>query len=396
MLDIFNNYELQREELLARIAHELELDQSRRDRMEKAYNKVLEVLQKDEIFFKDLELELYVQGSVRIHTTVKPINREDFDLDAVLHIYDLYSKYDPTKIYNALVRVLENDPYYKTICEKKDRCIRLNYKSDFHIDILPGCMAEENDRYRIAIPEKKLKNWSSGNPKGFGDWFLERAESPEKHILKSFADSFLKAEVDAEPLPDVNFYEKTPLQRSVQLVKRYRDIYFQDKDNPVSSIVITTLMGLFYDKEESIYNTIDNCLSKIKNGYNRALEQGDRFKIVNPVDENEEFTDSWTEAHYKSFYAFVEDLYLKWDILKKEFNTSGEKYVMLFGEKLYRKSLQEQLKTLGKYTTNVAAGTSGLVLNDKAKTDKVGTINEHNGIKNEPHRNYGGKGNTKY
>ena len=77
MLDIFNNYELQREELLARIAHELELDQTRRDRMEQAYNKVLEVLKKDEIFFKDLELELYVQGSVRIHTTVKPINREE-------------------------------------------------------------------------------------------------------------------------------------------------------------------------------------------------------------------------------------------------------------------------------------------------------------------------------
>ena len=52
MLDIFNNYELQREELLARIAHELELDQTRKERMEQAYGNVLEVLKKDEVFFE--------------------------------------------------------------------------------------------------------------------------------------------------------------------------------------------------------------------------------------------------------------------------------------------------------------------------------------------------------
>ncbi|MBL1232574.1 MAG: nucleotidyltransferase [Flavobacteriales bacterium] len=391
MLDIFNNYELQREELLARIAHELELDQTRKDRMEQAYNKVLEVLQKDEVFFKDLELELYAQGSVRTNTTVKPINREDFDLDAVLHIYDLYNKFDPTKIYNALVRVIEADPYYKTICEKKDRCIRLNFKNGFHVDILPGCMVTEDDRERIAIPEKKLKNWSSGNPKGFGVWFLAKAQSTENFLLKSFSDSFVKAEVEAEPLPDTGFYEKTPLQRSVQLVKRYRDIYFQDKDNRVSSIVITTLMGLFYNGEESIYETINNCLSKIKSGYNTSIEAGQKFKIVNPVDEHEVFTDSWTDVHYYSFYAFVEDLYFKWEILKKGFDTSGEKYVLLFGEKLYKNSLQTQLKSLGKYSKDAAAVSSGLVLNEHAMTDKAGNINQNQGVKNERHHNFGGE-----
>jgi len=344
MLDVFNNYELQREELLARIAQELELDDSRRKRMEQAYSKVLEVLKKDQVFFKELDLELYSQGSVRIGTTVKPINREDFDLDTVLHIYDLYNKYDPTKIYNALVRVIEADSYYSTICEKKDRCIRLNFKNDFHIDILPGCMVTEDDRNRIAIPEKKLKSWSSGNPRGFGDWFLNLAQSPGQFMLKSFSDSLIKAEVESEPLPDTNLYTKTPLQRSVQLVKRYRDIYFQDKENRVSSIVITTLMGMFYNSEESIFETIDSVLTKIKNDYNSALEEGRRFKIMNPVDEQEDFTDSWTEAHYRSFYDFIEDLYKKWEVLKKDFDESGSDYVKLFGEGLYKRSLQSQMK----------------------------------------------------
>ncbi|SFT74818.1 hypothetical protein SAMN05216474_2132 [Lishizhenia tianjinensis] len=394
MLDIFDNYELQREELLARIAHELELDQSRKERMEQAYGKVLEVLKKDEIFFKDLELELYAQGSIRIHTTVKPINREDFDLDAVLHIYDLYNKYDPVKIYNALVRVLEQDPYYKTILKKKDRCVRLDFKNDFHIDILPGCMAEVDNRERIAIPEKKLKDWSSGNPKGYGNWFLDKSKLENGFLLesfsKSFSNSFIKADVDAEPLPDTQFYEKTPLQRSVQLVKRYRDIYFQDRENRVSSIVITTLMGRFYGKEETIYETIDSCLAKIKSSYNKALEDGKRFKIYNPVDDKEDFTDSWTDDNYRSFYSFIEDLYAKWEYLKKNFEKSGEKYVSLFGEKLYKSSIQAQLKELSKFSKNKAALASGLILNNEAKTDRVGNVNKDYGVKNTAHHNYGG------
>ena len=51
MIDIFENYALQREELLARIAQELQLDKTRLDRMESAYNTVAELLKNDEDFF---------------------------------------------------------------------------------------------------------------------------------------------------------------------------------------------------------------------------------------------------------------------------------------------------------------------------------------------------------
>ena len=102
MIDIFKDYVLQREELLARIAQELQLDKTRLERMETAYNAVADVLKKDNDFFNDLEIEVYAQGSKRIGTTVKPINDEDFDLDTVLHIYDLYCNHSPEQVYNAL------------------------------------------------------------------------------------------------------------------------------------------------------------------------------------------------------------------------------------------------------------------------------------------------------
>ena len=278
MIDLFENYRLQREELLARIAQELQLDKTRLERMETAYNTVTELLKKDETFFKNLEIEIYAQGSKRIGTTVKPINGDDFDLDTVLHIYDIYLNHSPGKVYNELLRVIENNGHYKSILEKKNRCIRLNYKSDFHMDILPACMPDYFDKEKIKIPEKKLFGWSSGNPKGFAKWFLDIATSAQVSMLRSRFQALLEAKVESEPLPE-ELYFKTPLQRAVQLVKRNRDVYFQDKEYPVSSIVLTTLIARFYSGEDSIYDTIDNVVFKIKNSYLDSVKETESSKF---------------------------------------------------------------------------------------------------------------------
>lgn len=386
---IFSNYKLQREELLARIAQELELDETRKNKMETAYNSVYELLKKESDFFKNLEILIYPQGSAKIGTTVKPINGEDFDLDTVLHIYDPYYNHKPKTIYDALVKVLENDGYYKTIMEKKKRCVRLNYKSDFHIDILPACMKNLNDYEKIAIPEKALNNWSSGNPKGFANRFLNNANSVKKSVLKLFSDTLIKAKVESEPIPK-EIYEKTPLQRAVQLVKRYRDIYYLDKDFRVSSIVITTIISESYNSEDSIYSTISNTITKIKDNYNISIASRTRFKIFNPVDGSEEFTDSWTDKHYSSFNSFINDFYKNWLLLENSFDVSGEKYIELFGEGIYKKSLQSQLKTFSSDSNNELIKSSSIIIGGNGRTDKKGKINEEKGVKNENYHSYGG------
>ena len=389
MIDIFSNYNLQRDELLARIANELQLDQSRIKRMETAYKAVYELVKRDDVFFHDLNIELYAQGSKRIGTTVKPINGNDFDLDTVLHIHSLYSNFNPSQIYNALVKVIEEDDYYKQIREKKDRCVRLNYKSDFHMDILPGCMIVYDDKEKIAIPEKKLSGWSSGNPKGFANWFLETAHTVEEPILKTFSESLIKANIESEPLPQDNIYKKTPLQRAVQLVKRYRDIYYQNKDFPVSSIVLTTLMGKYYHGENSIYSTIDNSIFELKKDFKSAIINKIKFRITNPVNPDEDFTDSWTEKHYSSFVGFINDFYSKWNSLENKFEISSKEYIQLFGEGVYKKSLQDQIKTLSKFSSNNNTKASALILSGSALTNSKGKINIKEGVKNEPHHNYG-------
>ena len=390
MQDIYNNYILQREELLARIAHELELDKTRTERMESAYSAVSELLSNDEDFFKKLNVEIYAQGSKRIETTVKPINGDDFDLDTVLHIYDPYFNHTPQEIFDALVMALEKDAYYKKIMQKKSRCVRLNYKGDFHMDILPACMPNVHEKEVIKIPEKVLKNWSSGNPKGFSKWFLTIASSFEKSLLMVYADDLIKAQVETEPLPD-GLYEKTPLQRAVQLMKRYRDIFFKNNtDYRVSSIVITTLAATFYQGENSIYESIDKIISRIKNSYSLSIIQGKRFKVLNPINSDEDFTDSWTDQHYKSFYEFITDFSKKWDSLKRSFEFSKDDYILLFGEGLYKNALNEQIRFFSAKTSDPLVRSSGLITSGAALTNSKGQINRDTGTKNEKHNNFGG------
>ena len=107
-IDLFSseNYELQREELLARIAESLQLDETRKQRMESAYSGVSTLINNDQGFFKDIECDVYVQGSVAIGATTKPIKSNEFDLDIVLHIKELFTKYTPTQIYNELLKLL--------------------------------------------------------------------------------------------------------------------------------------------------------------------------------------------------------------------------------------------------------------------------------------------------
>ncbi|MBS1572177.1 MAG: nucleotidyltransferase [Bacteroidetes bacterium] len=390
-LDLFKNYALQREELLARIAQSLQLDESRKERMESAYRSVSTVIDSDQGFFKDIDVDVYPQGSVASGTTTKPLTGSEFDLDIVVHIKSVYSKYTPNQIYNELIKVLEIDDRYKDKIVKKKRCVRLKYANDFHMDIMPGCIKLVVGDNNIKVPDRELKNWVDSNPKGFVDWFLSKAKTLNKlSLLEEYRRYLVNLKAEVQDLPNDDFYKKTPLQRAVQLIKRYRDIYFEKDDTyATTSIVLTTLMGQFYAGENTIYYTLENIVTKITSGYQSALMSGTRFKVFNPTNPNEDFTDKWTDKHYENFYSFIMDFHKRWDSIKNSFETGGNDYIRLFGEGVYKQSLQEQVTKMSKYSSDPISKANNLIITGKAYTDSKGNINTDSGYRNDTHRNFG-------
>src|ERR1700751_2145520 len=116
----------QLDDLLDNMAEEIQLDDSRYDRLKKHYEAIKNWIEEDELFFKPYKYDVYPHGSVRILTTVKPIGKDEFDLDIAIHLNAEWNQHTPSKIYNELKRRLEENEAYKKILEPKNRCLRLN------------------------------------------------------------------------------------------------------------------------------------------------------------------------------------------------------------------------------------------------------------------------------
>lgn len=356
-----NNKTAQIDDLLARAAEKLQLDKTRREKIESSYKAIQEILENDPIFFDSKSFEIYPQGSVRIGTTVKPLSRNEFDLDIVLHIQDrVYEQTDPVKVFNELKRVLQGNDVYKEKVEPKTRCVRLNYAGDFHMDILPGCQYTANDENKIVIPDRELKEWLISNPRGYAKWFSDKAETIKMTLLeKAYA---------VEEIPSDDFAAKKPLQRAVQIIKRYRDLFFEKTpDYATSSIVLTTLAGQSYQNQESIFETIDNIVTEINNQVNQS--EFKRLRVLNPVDSDEDFTDKWEREpkYYSEFIRFVKSLNEYWQKLKEDNGIVEESNILknIVGERIFSDSIREQtlitedFRQKSKVFSSSAAGTLG-------------------------------------
>src|SRR5687767_721227 len=90
------------DDLLDKMAEAVQLDDTRYDRMKGHYEAIKNWIESDEVFFKKYKYEIYPHGSVRISTTVKPIGKDEFDLDVALHIKTKWASHTPARIYDEL------------------------------------------------------------------------------------------------------------------------------------------------------------------------------------------------------------------------------------------------------------------------------------------------------
>lgn len=356
------------DDLLNRIAAKLQLDQTRKDNAERSYKAVTELIEKDEKFFSKFDINIYSQGSYRLGTTVKPKSGEEYDLDFVLEVGLDYNKYNPLILLDNLERCLKDNETYRDKVERKKRCVGINYKNDFHLDIIPAAPKTIFGGEDIKISDRKLERWLDSSPKGFVKWF--ESKYIEKRLL-------LEKAAAVEELPENIPYEFIqPLQRVVQLIKRYRDIYFDDKkeDYKTRSIIITTLSGHYYGKENSENEALFNILTGISN---KVSTSPTPFDLVNPSNRNEKFSDLWVEKPhlYEQFKLFIKDFYSKWKKLNEQegIDKIGKMLEEMFGESVSRQVISEQAEYVDKLRKR------GLL-----KVTALGTLTTGKDIKSTP------------
>jgi len=189
---------------------------------------------------------IYAQGSIAMRTANKPIGRDEFDVDLVCHLPTVGTASDPAAVKTLIGDRLKAHGKYAGMLEEKQRCWRINYAREFHLDITPAILNPECGNGGELVPDRALSTWKPTNPKGYIERFEQYAALRPSIYLREAALAQKRA--DVEEFPDQEM-SKPLLKRIVQLVKRHRDVTFaapNRADVAPISIILTTLAARSY------------------------------------------------------------------------------------------------------------------------------------------------------
>lgn len=314
--------------ILGAIADELDIPDSKFQDAKNKYEAVGVWLGKDESGLSEFQPQISPQGSIRLGTCVKPLGRDEFDIDLVCKLL-ISSNVEQSKVYNLVGNRLRENGNYERILEPKNRCWRLNYAGEFHMDILPAIPDDLRNDGSLLVPDKELKSWKPSNPKGYADWFFKQMEIRRAILLK---------EAEVERIPEHRV--KTPLQKAIQILKRHRDIMFEnDPDDKPISIIITTLAAKAYQNEADLFEALINIINGMPNQFDYVNGQ---IAVLNPTNEKENFADKWQKEPQRKekFFKWLSDI--KSD-LEKALRTSNEEEILEslkpnFGKRIVEKA----------------------------------------------------------
>jgi hypothetical protein len=137
------------------------------------------------------------------------------------------------------------------------------------------------------------------NPKGYRKWFSSRMAAVFEERKKALQKS---VRAGTEPIPD--YRVRTPLQSSIMILKRHRDIMFVKRpDERPISIIVTTLAAHAYNGERKIADALFAILSRMDQYITRRPDG--TYLIPNPTDPSENFADKWAK-HPERAAAFFE------------------------------------------------------------------------------------------
>lgn len=299
--------------LLEKLVDSLDIPESLYDKAVKRHTSLGEWLCRPDSRFAKRNPLVSPQGSFRYGTVNRPLNPGDeYDLDNVTTVTLTKMSISQNQLkedYGAEVKAYAKAHGMLKPVEEMHRCWRLVYSDEvsFHLDTLP-CIPEEMlifeairnlgvrdawAQHAVAITDnrhpayKQISSaWLSSNPRGFARWFESRARLGVGNRLMQLVEARAYAKVD-----DVPPYEwKTPLQRSIQIMKRHRDVMF--RDNPAVapiSMIITNLAAHAYQGELDLRTALINIVDRMP-----SFVRSVRPRIPNPTDPREDYADKWT------------------------------------------------------------------------------------------------------
>jgi hypothetical protein len=293
------------------LKNEVNLNQDRIDTIDEKVS-VVENLLKDNEIFKKYFKGLTPQGSYAQKTIIKPPKDKDFDVDILLQL-QTNDKWEPKDYVQNLFSVFSRNDKYKKITDINTKCITINYKGDFHVDLVP-CVERGG---KIYITNKDENKWEQTNPEAYTQWLMKKNSASYNYLIKT-----------------------------IRLFKYLRDI----KGNfSVKSILLNTLLGNCINDSEA-----QSDFKNLPTAFIAVFQRLDIFlqnnvsvpTITNPTLSTEDFNRHWDQEKYSNFREKINTYFNKakqaYD--EDDRSTSIQMWQDIFGD-AFPASIEENEKT---------------------------------------------------
>jgi hypothetical protein len=361
--------------IIEEIVSSIDIPESAYEKAEARYKDLGEWFGRPEAECAEFDPHIYPQGSFRLGTVVRS---EEYDLDFGCRLRRGVSKSTHTQkelksLVGADMEEYRRARRIESGLKERPRCWRLQYADElsFHMDGVPSIPEEAKQRQLLreamvkagtadllaqnvasfagAITDNRLPNydtispdWRISNSEGSAVWFESRMKLAMT-LLEQRAIEAKAAKVD--DLPARKW--KSPLQHSVQILKRHRDVMFaDDQDGKPISVIITTLAAEAYQGEQDVASALETVLTNMGN-YVRKTKP----RVPNPVNPVEDFADKWHDPEYehlhleRNFWQWLEQAQNDFQVIgqSRDADFIAEQVHAKFGSALDASSLRGKL-----------------------------------------------------
>jgi len=314
------------EYFLLRAARDISLSEAQYEKINDRYSQLEKVLSASDNPLL-AEAHIFVQGSMRLKTTIKPITGAPADLDTIDADAIIWLPHaqgaGAQEVLEAIEERFKEGSRVQEEIKQLRRGIRIVYADEnpgFHIDITPARAiagnGEGNGEGKLEVPDRET-GWKASSPIPYSNW-LQVASAQEislEHLAIAKSQRMLDAATQA-PLPQYEDYiDQDPLRATIKLLKRHRDewaIKTKSADTRPISAVITTLATHAYldvvkESKSKPLSPLDAILEIVRRMPEHIAKRGTDCFVYNPADTGENFAEKWNrpgEGHvYRQAFA---------------------------------------------------------------------------------------------
>ncbi len=158
--------------LLDKICQNIEIPEGKYALAVERYQSIAEYLGEKGSALHPYKPDIFPQGSASTGTTVKPPKGNEFDVDLICQL-EVPDRYPHQAFKQLIFERLQARGCYTLI--QMNRCIRVQYVDEFHLDITPAIPDIDLRPENIKVTDKEVGCWKESNPKDYASKFADAA-----------------------------------------------------------------------------------------------------------------------------------------------------------------------------------------------------------------------------